>query len=137
MAELPVVAVVGRPNVGKSTLVNRFLGRRAAVDEDVPGVTRDRVTYDGQWNGREFTLVDTGGWDPDATGVAERISAQAELAVQAADAVVLVVDAMVGITDDDDTVVKVLRRAYKPVVLAANKVDEDRKSVVQGRCERG
>lgn len=126
MAELPVVAVVGRPNVGKSTLVNRFLGRRAAVVEDVPGVTRDRVTYDAQWNGREFTLVDTGGWDPDATGVAERISAQAELAVQAADAVVLVVDAMVGITDDDDTVVKVLRRADKPVVLAANKVDDQR-----------
>lgn len=126
MAELPVVAVVGRPNVGKSTLVNRFLGRRAAVVEDVPGVTRDRVAYDAQWNGREFTLVDTGGWDPDATGVAERISAQAELAVQAADAVVLVVDAMVGITDDDDTVVKVLRRADKPVVLAANKVDDQR-----------
>src|SRR5690625_951991 len=63
MAELPVVAVVGRPNVGKSTLVNRFLGRRAAVVEDVPGVTRDRVAYDAQWNGREFTLVDTGGWD--------------------------------------------------------------------------
>lgn len=126
MAELPVVAVVGRPNVGKSTLVNRFLGRRAAVVEDVPGVTRDRVTYDAQWNGREFTLVDTGGWDPDAIGVAERISAQAELAVQAADAVVLVVDAMVGITDDDDTVVKVLRRADKPVVLAANKVDDQR-----------
>lgn len=126
MAELPVVAVVGRPNVGKSTLVNRFLGRRAAVVEDVPGVTRDRVAYDAQWNGREFTLVDTGGWDPDAIGVAERISAQAELAVQAADAVVLVVDAMVGITDDDDTVVKVLRRADKPVVLAANKVDDQR-----------
>lgn len=124
MAELPVVAVVGRPNVGKSTLVNRILGRRAAVVEDVPGVTRDRVAYDAQWNGREFTVLDTGGWDPDATGVAERISAQAELAVQAADAVVLVVDTTVGITDDDDTVVRVLRRAHKPVVLAANKVDD-------------
>src|SRR5699024_11886930 len=83
-----------------------------------------------------FTLVDTGGWDPDATGVAERISAQAELAVQAADAVVLVVDAMVGITDDDDTVVKVLRRADKPVVLAANKVDDQRGELTAAKIGR-
>ena len=90
---VPVLAVVGRPNVGKSTLVNRILGRREAVVEDVPGVTRDRVSYDAVWNGRAFTVVDTGGWDPDARGLAERIAAQAEVAVQAADAVLFVVDA--------------------------------------------
>ncbi len=123
---LPVLAVVGRPNVGKSTLVNRILGRRAAVVEDIPGVTRDRVSYDAQWNGRAFTVVDTGGWNPDATGLAERIAAQAEVAVGAADAVMLVVDATVGITDHDEQVVKVLRASAKPVVLAANKVDDRR-----------
>ncbi len=119
----PVLAVVGRPNVGKSTLVNRLIGRRAAVVEDVPGVTRDRVTYDAVWNGRAFTVVDTGGWDPDARGMAELITRQAELAVAAADAVMFVVDATVGITDTDEAVVRVLRRSAKPVVLAANKVD--------------
>ena len=82
---LPVVAIVGRPNVGKSTLVNRILGRREAVVEDVPGVTRDRVTYDAQWRGRTFTVVDTGGWDPDADGLAAAVSAQAEIAELAAD----------------------------------------------------
>lgn len=119
----PVVAVVGRPNVGKSTLVNRILGRREAVVEDVPGVTRDRVAYDAAWGGRRFTLLDTGGWDPDAEGMAARITAQAELAVAAADAVILVVDATVGATDSDEAVVRILRRAHKPVVVAANKVD--------------
>jgi GTP-binding protein len=121
---LPVLAVVGRPNVGKSTLVNRILGRREAVVEDVPGVTRDRVTYDATWNGRTFTVVDTGGWDPDARGLAERIAAQAEIAVGLADAVLFVVDATVGITDTDEMVVRVLRKSGKPVVLAANKVDD-------------
>ncbi len=121
---LPVLAVVGRPNVGKSTLVNRMLGRREAVVEDVPGVTRDRVTYDATWNGRTFTVVDTGGWDPDARGLAERIAAQAEIAVGLADAVLFVVDATVGITDTDEMVVRVLRKSGKPVVLAANKVDD-------------
>jgi GTPase len=122
----PVLAVVGRPNVGKSTLVNRILGRREAVVEDVPGVTRDRVSYDATWNGRAFTVVDTGGWDPDARGVAERIAAQAEVAVNVADAVLFVVDATVGITDADEAVVRILRKADKPVVLAANKVDDMR-----------
>ncbi|HET7194106.1 MAG TPA: ribosome biogenesis GTPase Der [Nocardioides sp.] len=121
---IPVLAVVGRPNVGKSTLVNRFLGRREAVVEDVPGVTRDRVSYDTNWNGRAFTVVDTGGWDPDARGLAERIAGQAELAASLADAVLFVVDATVGITDADEAVVKILRRSGKPVVLAANKVDD-------------
>ncbi|WP_332644053.1 ribosome biogenesis GTPase Der [Aeromicrobium sp.] len=127
MAEaVPVLAVIGRPNVGKSTLVNRIIGRREAVVEDVPGVTRDRVYYDAVWNGRAFTVVDTGGWDPDARGLAERIAAQAEIAIQVADAVLFVVDATVGITDVDEKVVKILRAAKKPVVLAANKVDDQR-----------
>lgn len=123
---VPVLAVVGRPNVGKSTLVNRILGRREAVVQDVPGVTRDRVSYDAEWSGREFTVVDTGGWDPDAKGLAERIAAQAEVAVAAADAVLFVVDATIGITDADEEVVKVLRRSGKPVILVANKVDDVR-----------
>jgi GTP-binding protein len=123
---VPVLAVVGRPNVGKSTLVNRILGRREAVVEDVPGVTRDRVSYDATWAGRAFTVVDTGGWDPDARGVAERIKEQAEMAVTLADAVLFVVDATVGITDADEAVVRVLRKSQKPVVLAANKVDDER-----------
>ncbi len=123
---VPVLAVVGRPNVGKSTLVNRILGRREAVVQDIPGVTRDRVAYDALWNGRRFTVVDTGGWDPDARGMAERISQQAEIAVSLADAVLFVVDSTVGITDTDETVVKILRRSGKPVVLAANKVDDQR-----------
>lgn len=125
-SRLPVLAVIGRPNVGKSTLVNRMIGRREAVVEDVPGVTRDRVPYEAIWNGKAFTVVDTGGWDPDARGLAERIAAQAEVAVQAADAVLFVVDATVGITDADEAVVRILRAAGKPVVLAANKVDDQR-----------
>jgi GTPase len=112
--DAPVVAVVGRPNVGKSTLVNRILGRRAAVVEDVPGVTRDRVTYDADWRGRRFTLVDTGGWDPDAKGFMARVAAQAEIAVAAADVVLFVVDVTVGATDVDEAVVRVLRRAGHP-----------------------
>jgi GTP-binding protein len=120
---LPVLAVVGRPNVGKSTLVNRFIGRREAVTEDVPGVTRDRVFYDASWAGRRFTVVDTGGWDPDGEGLRASITAQAELAVAAADAVLFVVDATVGATDHDEAVVRILRSSGKPVVLAANKVD--------------
>ncbi|MEP6760841.1 MAG: ribosome biogenesis GTPase Der [Sporichthyaceae bacterium] len=122
----PVLAVVGRPNVGKSTLVNRILGRREAVVEDVPGVTRDRVLYDAVWNGRRFTVVDTGGWEQDAKGLAAQVAAQAEIAIEAADAVLFVVDATVGATETDEAVVKVLRRAGKPVVLVANKVDGDK-----------
>ncbi len=122
----PVVAVVGRPNVGKSTLVNRFLGRREAVVQDTPGVTRDRVSYDAIWNGRRFVVVDTGGWISDATGMAAQIAEQAEMAISTADAVVFVVDATVGTLDADEAVVRVLRRSQKPVVLAANKVDDQR-----------
>ena len=123
---VPVLAVVGRPNVGKSTLVNRIIGRREAVVQDIPGVTRDRVSYDANWNGRAFTVVDTGGWDPDARGLALSIAAQAEVAVTLADAVLFVVDATVGITDSDEAVVRILRKSGKPVVLAANKVDDQR-----------
>jgi len=122
----PVLAVVGRPNVGKSTLVNRIIGRREAVVQDVPGVTRDRVSYDANWNGRSFTVVDTGGWDPEGKGLSAMIRAQAEIAVSVADAVLFVVDSTVGITDADEAVVRVLRAAKKPVVLAANKVDDQR-----------
>lgn len=120
---LPVLAVVGRPNVGKSTLVNRFLGRREAVVQDTPGVTRDRVSYTTEWAGREFTVVDTGGWERGAKGLAKRVAEQAEAAVELADAVVFVVDATVGATDADEHVVRLLRRGNKPTILVANKVD--------------
>jgi GTP-binding protein len=123
---LPVLAVVGRPNVGKSTLVNRILGRREAVVQDVPGVTRDRVTYPAEWTGRRFLLVDTGGWERDVRGMAARVAEQAEVAVELADAVLLVVDSTVGATSTDEAVVRLLRRSGKPVVLAANKVDDER-----------
>jgi GTP-binding protein len=125
----PVVAVVGRPNVGKSTLVNRILGRRQAVVEDVPGVTRDRVAYDAQWAGRRFTVVDTGGWEPDARDRAAAIAAQAELAAATADVVLLVVDATVGALDEDEAAVRMLRRTLKPVILVANKVDNARQEL--------
>ncbi|HXL93371.1 MAG TPA: ribosome biogenesis GTPase Der [Streptosporangiaceae bacterium] len=124
---VPVLAVVGRPNVGKSTLVNRILGSRQAVVQDVPGVTRDRVSYDALWRGRSFTLVDTGGWEPAIEGqesLAARVAAQARVAVETADAVLFVVDSTVGITDADEAVAAVLRRSGKPVVVAANKVDD-------------
>lgn len=122
----PVLAIVGRPNVGKSSFVNRILGRREAVVEDVPGVTRDRVSYPAQWAGRKITLVDTGGWDIDSKGIASRIAEQAEVAVELADAVVLVVDVRTGVTATDEHIVRMLRRTKKPVLLAANKVDSDK-----------
>jgi GTPase len=123
----PIVAVVGRPNVGKSTLVNRILGSRQAVVADTPGVTRDRVAYDAMWRGHAFTLVDTGGWEPSverSPSLAAQVAAQARVAVDAADAVLFVADAVVGVTDADAAVAAVLRRSRKPVVLAANKVDD-------------
>ncbi len=122
----PVVAVVGRPNVGKSTLVNRILGRREAVVQDIPGVTRDRIAYDALWNGRRFTLVDTGGWEPDARGLQAMVSAQAERAAATADVVLFVVDGRTGATETDLVVARTLRRADRPVVLAVTKVDDER-----------
>ncbi|MDC4233299.1 ribosome biogenesis GTPase Der [Actinomyces sp. B33] len=122
-AGLPVLAVLGRPNVGKSTLVNRILGRREAVVQDTPGVTRDRVSYRAEWAGRDFTLVDTGGWEIDVKGLDRSVADQAEIAVDLADAVVLVLDATVGVTASDERIVTMLRAKGKPVVLAANKVD--------------
>ncbi|HZC73041.1 MAG TPA: ribosome biogenesis GTPase Der [Jatrophihabitans sp.] len=125
-AGAPIVAVVGRPNVGKSTLVNRILGHRAAVVQDVPGVTRDRIAYDALWNGRRFTLVDTGGWEPDARGLQATVSSQAERAAATADLVLFVVDGQTGATATDLVVARTLRRAGRPVVLAVTKVDDER-----------
>ncbi|WP_083323617.1 ribosome biogenesis GTPase Der [Kytococcus sp. HMSC28H12] len=124
VTSLPVVAIVGRPNVGKSTLVNRILGRREAVVQDEPGVTRDRVTYPAEWNGTPFMVMDTGGWELDAKGIQRHVAQQAEVAVELADVIVFVVDATVGATDADEDVVRLLRRADKPVLLVANKVDD-------------
>jgi GTP-binding protein len=125
MSRLPVVAIVGRPNVGKSTLVNRIVGGRPAVVEEMPGVTRDRREFVADWAGRTFLVVDTGGWElrPGAP-FADEIREQAEAAVRSADAVVFVADATAGITDDDDGVIRVLRSASAPVLLAANKIDD-------------
>jgi GTP-binding protein len=122
-SRLPRVAVVGRPNVGKSTLVNRILGRRAAITQELPGVTRDQVTYQADWAGRRFELVDTGGWEPKATGLQASVVAQAERAMADADLVLLVVDATVGVTEEDAAVAARLRRGRVPVILVANKVD--------------
>jgi len=123
---LPVLAIVGRPNVGKSALVNRILGRREAVVQDTPGVTRDRVAYKTEWANRKFTLMDTGGWEPDAKGINAAVAAQAEIAIDLSDAVLFVVDALVGATATDERVVKMLRASNKPVILVANKIDDAR-----------
>ena len=122
----PVIAVVGRPNVGKSTLVNRILGRREAVVQDVPGVTRDRVSYDALWAGRRFVVQDTGGWEPDAKGLQQLVAEQASVAMRTADAVILVVDSTVGATAADEAAARILLRSGKPVFLAANKIDSER-----------
>ncbi|MBM9469621.1 ribosome biogenesis GTPase Der [Nakamurella leprariae] len=123
---VPTLAVVGRPNVGKSTLVNRLIGRREAVVQDIPGVTRDRISYDALWSGRRFTVVDTGGWEPDAVGLQAEVATQAERAMTSSDAVLMVVDASVGATTTDEQMARVLRRSERPVLLAANKVDDER-----------
>ena len=118
------VAIVGRPNVGKSTLMNRILGRREAIVEERPGVTRDRKEVEASWQGREFTLVDTGGWIADGDSLDEKVSRQSERAIADADAVLFVVDATVGVTEDDARVATLLRSSTAPVVLVANKVDD-------------
>ncbi|KAB1503582.1 bifunctional cytidylate kinase/GTPase Der [Corynebacterium sp. 320] len=122
---LCTVAIVGRPNVGKSTLVNRFIGRREAVVEDFPGVTRDRISYLGEWSGQRFWVQDTGGWDPDAKGIHGAIARQAETAMETADVIVFVVDTKVGITSTDEVIARKLQRSTVPVILVANKFDSD------------
>ena len=120
---LPIVAFLGRPNVGKSTLINRFLGRREAIVEDVPGVTRDRVRYECEWNSREFILMDTGGWESHPDGISVGVSAGAEIAIEEADVILFVVDAQVGAQTEDEAMVDALRKSKKKVFLVANKVD--------------
>ena len=122
---LPIVAILGRPNVGKSTLINRFIGRREAIVEDTPGVTRDRIQYECEWGGRRFIIMDTGGWESKPDGISVQVSASAELAMQEADVLAFVVDAHVGALDEDDILVQELRKVKKPMVLVANKVDSD------------
>ncbi|GAA1169520.1 GTPase Der [Corynebacterium glaucum] len=122
---LPTVAIVGRPNVGKSSLVNRFLGRREAVVEDHPGVTRDRVSYLADWGGRRFWVQDTGGWDPDAKGIHAAIARQSEVAMETADVIVMVVDSHTGITETDAVMARNLQRSEVPVILVANKFESE------------
>lgn len=120
----PVVAIVGRPNVGKSTLVNRIIGSRQAIVHDMPGVTRDRSYYDAEWQNRHFTLVDTGGLMPDEKeGFTRKVNHQVELALEEASVVVFIVDVLTGITDADESVMRKMRALKKPVILAVNKVD--------------
>ena len=120
----PTVAIVGRPNVGKSTLLNRIVGRREAIVEERPGVTRDRKEVTASWSGREFTLVDTGGWLASGGALDSMVSRQSEQAIAEADVVLLVVDATVGLTDDDDRVAALLRGRDESVLVVANKVDD-------------
>jgi GTPase len=127
VSDLPLVAVVGRPNVGKSTLVNRILGRQVTIVEDRPGVTRDRKEVDAEWLGVGFRLIDTGGWRPGGSDLEAKVSRQVERGVRDADAVLFLVDASVGVTDEDAAVAEWLRRTGKPVLLVANKADNDRR----------
>lgn len=122
---LCTVAIVGRPNVGKSSLVNRFLGRREAVVEDFPAVTRDRISYLADWGGRRFWVQDTGGWDPNVKGIHAAIARQAETAMATADVIVMVVDTKVGITETDSVMARKLQKSEVPVILVANKFDSD------------
>jgi len=126
---VPTVVIVGRPNVGKSTWFNRVIGEQAAIVEDRPGVTRDRFTRTASWLGREFDIVDTGGWLPSGSELDDKVSRQVEEAVRSADLVIFMVDASVGLTDDDEAVADWLRRTDVPVILAANKSDNDRREL--------
>src|SRR5215210_5938337 len=124
---LPVVVVVGRPNVGKSTLFNRIVGEQVAIVEDQPGVTRDRKETEADWLGNRFVLVDTGGWLPGGGALEEKVSRQVETAVRQADVVLFTVDASVGITDDDVVIANWLRKTARPILVVANKADNDRR----------
>ncbi len=121
----PIVAIVGRPNVGKSTLFNRIAGQRISIVEDTPGVTRDRIYAEAEWLDKKFTLIDTGGLEPDSDDLMlKNMYSQAEIAIEAADVIVFVTDVRTGVTDTDMQVANILRKANKPVVLAVNKVDD-------------
>lgn len=120
---LPVVSVIGRPNVGKSTLFNRILGRREAIVEERSGVTRDRKALEAEWQGNEFLLVDTGGWMPTGSDLDGKVSAQSEKAINNSDLIIMVVDGATGITDEDSRVASILRRSKAPIILAVNKID--------------
>ncbi len=126
MSELPAVALVGRQNVGKSTLVNRLFGGREAIAHEMPGVTRDRIELEATWRGRTFRLVDTGGYLHGARGIEALVSAQAERAADAADVILLVVDARTGPVEEDARLARRLRRVAVPVLLVVNKVDDAR-----------
>ncbi|NDH47905.1 MAG: ribosome biogenesis GTPase Der [Acidimicrobiia bacterium] len=125
--QLPVVVIVGRPNVGKSTLFNRFIGEQAAIVEDRPGVTRDRKELEAEWLGRRFRLVDTGGWLPAGSELDAKVSRQVEAAVRSADLILFLTDGSVGVTDEDEAVASWLRKVKPPVMLVVNKADNDRR----------
>ena len=122
---LPLVAVIGRPNVGKSTLINRLIGRREAIIEDKPGVTRDRIKYQAEWNGKSFTVMDTGGWElaPEPQSMNASISAGAESAIREADLILFIIDISIGALDEEVALVNVIRKSGKPVILIGNKAD--------------
>ena len=121
----PILAVVGRPNVGKSTLFNKIAGRRVSIVDDTPGVTRDRIYADAEWAGRQFAIIDTGGLDPDSGDIMVRqIYNQAELAMETADVILFVTDIKDGAMESDTDVANILRKTRKPVLLAVNKVDD-------------
>ena len=119
----PTLAIVGRPNVGKSTLFNRIAGERISIVEDIPGVTRDRIYATGEWLGREFSLIDTGGIEISEAPFMEQIKQQAQIAIEEANVIIMVVSVQEGITDADELVARILHRSKKPVLLAVNKAD--------------